>query len=166
MYENFSDICTVNKENMDNVFVLVPIQKGVFREITLKSLIENSIVVCKNVDNSSSITETNKVETVYPKIETVKPVVDTIHAQPNTAEDAVDKILKCADNSFDTESEQSIEDKAIDYIEHTARGKKPRIDYGKLEALKKAGWPVKEIALELKCTPAAIYNYLKKHPIN
>lgn len=164
MYENFSDICTVNRENMDNVFVLVPIQKGVFRQITLKSLIEESIVMCKNVDSASSITETNKVETVYPKIETVKPVVDTIHAQPNTAEDAVDKILKHTDNSSD--NEPSIEDRAIDYIEHTSRGKKPRIDYGKLEALKKAGWPVKEIALELKCTPAAIYNYLKKHPIN
>mgnify|MGYP002711122027 FL=1 len=164
MYENFSDICTVNRENMDDVFVLVPIQKGVFREITLKSLIENSIVVCKNVDNVSSVAESNKVETVYPKIETVKPVVETLHAQSDIEEDSVDKILKSTDNLSD--DAPSIEDKAIDYIEHTSRGKKPRIDYGKLEALKKAGWPVKEIALELKCTPAAIYNYLKKHPIN
>lgn len=164
MYENFSDICTVNRENMDNVFVLVPIQKGVFRQITLKSLIEESIVMCKNVDSASSITETNKVETVYPKIETVKPVVETLHAQSDIEDDAVDKILKSTDNISD--DAPSIEDKAIEYIEHTSRGKKPRIDYGKLEALKKAGWPVKEIALELKCTPAAIYNYLKKHPIN
>lgn len=157
MYKNFSDICTVNRENMDNVFVLVPIQKGVFREITLKSFIENSIVVCKNVDNASSVAESNKVETV-------KPVVETLHAQSDIEEDAVDKILKSTDNL--SNDAPSIEDKAIDYIEHTSRGKKSRIDYGKLEALKKAGWPVKEIALELKCTPAAIYNYLKKHPIN
>lgn len=164
MYENFSDICTVNRENMDNVFVLVPIQKGVFRQITLKSLIEDSIVMYKNDDGTSNVVESNKVETVYPKIETVKPVVETLHAQSDIAEDVVDKILKSTDNSSD--NEPSIEDKAIDYIEHNSRGKKLRIDYGKLEALKKAGWPVKEIALELKCTPAAIYNYLKKHPIN
>ena len=155
MYENFSNICTINKENLDDVYVLVLIQKGMYRQVSLRSLIEDSIVVDKHADIVANAQL--KVETVYPKIETVSPTVTTVYG--SSAESVSD----------DTKSEtveQSIEDKAIDYIEHNSRGKKPRIDYGKLEALKKAGWPVKEIALELKCTPAAVYNYLKKHPIN
>lgn len=155
MYENFSNICTINKENLDDVSVLVLIQKGVYRKVSLKSLIEDSIVIDKHVD--IAVNNTAEVETMYPKIETANPTVTTVYGS------------SCGSVSNDIKSEtaeQSIEDKAIDYIEHTSRGKKPRIDYGKLEALKKAGWPVKEIALELKCTPGAVYNYLKKHPIN
>lgn len=156
MYENFSNICTIDKENIDNVYILVPIQKGVFRQITLKSLIEDSIVVDKNAKVSKDDISANKVETVYPKVETVHVPAETLSNNTDTS----------ADVSQSLHDSPSIEDQAIEYLEHTSRGRKSKLDYGKLEALKKAGWSVKDISLELKCTPAAVYNYLKKHPIN
>ena len=156
MYENFSNICTIDKETIDNVFVLVPVQKGVFRQITLKSLIEDSIVVDKNTEFSKDDISANKVETVYPKVETVHVPAETLSINADTS----------ADVNQSLHDSPSIEDQAIEYLEHKSRGRKSKLDYGKLEALKKAGWSVKEISLELKCTPAAIYNYLKKHPIN
>lgn len=156
MYENFSNICTIDKENIDNVYILVPIQKCVFRQITLKSLIEDSIVVDKNAKVSKDDISANKVETVYPKVETVHVPAETLSNNTDTS----------ADVSQSLHDSPSIEDQAIEYLEHTSRGRKSKLDYGKLEALKKAGWSVKDISLELKCTPAAVYNYLKKHPIN
>ena len=156
MYENFSNICTIDKENIDNVFILVPIQKGVFRQITLKSLIEDSIVVDKNAKVSKDDISANKVETVYPKIEAVHVPAETLSNNTDTS----------ADVNQSLHDSPSIEDQAIEYLEHKSIGRKPKLDYGKLEALKKAGWSVKDISLELKCTPAAVYNYLKKHPIN
>lgn len=156
MYGNFSNICTIDKENIDNVFILVPIQKGVFRQITLKSLIEDSIVVDKNTKVSKDDISANKVETVYPKIETVHVPEETLSDNTDTS----------ADVNQSLQDNPSIEDQAIEYLEHKSRGRKSKLDYGKLEALKKAGWSVKDISLELKCTPAAVYNYLKKHPIN
>lgn len=149
MYENFSNICTIDKENIDNVFILVPVQKGVFRQITLKSLIEDSIVVDKNTKVSKDDISANKVETVHVPAETLSNNTDT-----------------SADVNQSLQDNPSIEDQAIEYLEHKSRGRKSNLDYGKLEALKKAGWSVKDISLELKCTPAAVYNYLKKHPIN
>ena len=40
--------------------------------------------------------------------------------------------------------------------------KKPKLDTGKMIALRNAGWTVKDIAGELKCSEATIYNHLKK----
>ncbi len=41
---------------------------------------------------------------------------------------------------------------------------KKKIDIGKVHALKKAGWSVKKIADEMRCSQAAVYNALKKEP--
>lgn len=138
MYRNFSEVCTlVDIMDINSCYVLVPIQKGVFRQVSLKSLIADSIVVCND----------DPVATISITSEDTAKTINTVLEESSNAE-------------------MSIEDRALEYLEHTKRGRKPRMDYGKLEALKRAGWSVKDIALELKCTPGAIYNYLKKHPIN
>lgn len=47
------------------------------------------------------------------------------------------------------------------------KGKRERLDIGKIMALRNAGWPIKEIAVEMHLTNTqvsqAIYNYSKKH---
>lgn len=47
------------------------------------------------------------------------------------------------------------------------KGKRQRLDIGKIMALRRAGWPIKEIAGEMQLTNTqvsqAIYNYNKKH---
>ena len=43
-------------------------------------------------------------------------------------------------------------------------GRKKRannVDHGKIVALKKAGWPVKEICAEMHVSPATVFNHLK-----
>jgi DNA-binding NarL/FixJ family response regulator len=40
--------------------------------------------------------------------------------------------------------------------------KRKEIDLGKLMALRKAGWSMKNIGIELGCSEGTIFNYLKK----
>jgi lambda repressor-like predicted transcriptional regulator len=40
--------------------------------------------------------------------------------------------------------------------------KRKEIDTGKLMALRKAGWSMKNIGIELGCSEGTIFNYLKK----
>lgn len=40
--------------------------------------------------------------------------------------------------------------------------KRKKIDVGKLKALRKAGWSMKNIAVEFGVAESTIYNYLKK----
>jgi DNA-binding NarL/FixJ family response regulator len=40
--------------------------------------------------------------------------------------------------------------------------KRKEIDTGKLMALRKAGWSMKDIGIELGCSEGTIFNYLKK----
>lgn len=35
------------------------------------------------------------------------------------------------------------------------------VDHGKICALRKAGWPVKEICIEMHISPATVFNHLK-----
>lgn len=44
--------------------------------------------------------------------------------------------------------------------------KKHRLDAGKIQALRKAGWTVKAIAEEMSCSEQAVYNVLKKPEIS
>lgn len=41
-------------------------------------------------------------------------------------------------------------------------GVKQKFDKGKMMALRRAGWTVKAIADEMKCSEATIYNHMKK----
>lgn len=50
-------------------------------------------------------------------------------------------------------------------VTKTKPGAKPKFDVGKLRALRKAGWAVKKIADEMKCSEATIYNHMKKEGI-
>ena len=44
-------------------------------------------------------------------------------------------------------------------------GAKPKFDKGKLQALRRAGWSVKAIADEMKCSEQTVRNHMKKEGI-
>lgn len=59
------------------------------------------------------------------------------------------------------EDEPLLRKKNIDKKNQSGGVKRP-FDTGKLRALRKAGWKVKDIAEEMKCSEATIYNNMKK----
>lgn len=61
-----------------------------------------------------------------------------------------------ADRKFGYDTEEGKEEKS-----KRGRARKGRIDYGKVEALRKAKWKIADIAEELSCSEAAIYRYLR-----
>ena len=114
----------------------------------------------------------NKNETIRNKI---REILDGMGKQPPTAvmtQDSIkigppalaDSITPAATKPPEDEPQKLLRSKEV--IGKTNRGgAKSTFDTGKLMALRSAGWSIKAIAEEMRCTEQTIRNHMKKEGI-
>lgn len=128
---------------------------NLFKEITQEEALKmnpDNVIVIKPSQSGRNVVYT--LDEILKDSKFFRKIEESVQLASDTAEKP---------NSDDTETSNN-RCEILDNHESSGEKSKRKIDVGKIYALRDAGWKIKDIAEECRCSIATVANYLKKRP--